>query len=286
MVPAGQRAAGSRVTGQRAGSPRITAARAAATGLIASFLLAGCSAIPSHPDPLDTDYVPEVSASPSIDRGALSPYGFSEAQRMTVRVRNIGCNGLSTGTGFAIDAHTLVTNRHVVENSRDIEVTTYDGRTITVTAAVVTTLADLAVVTTEEAMDVYSALAAADPVEGDAVTVVGYPRGRQLTTVSGIVLGTTQDPLASSSSPVFATTAPVEPGSSGSPVLNENGEVVGVVYAKNDADQSFFVPVSTLRMLLDEDGLLTPTPNLCPAPGDGTQTTPPPSDGGSPASAA
>ena len=229
-----------------------------------ALTVSGCGAVPGYPDPLDTDYVPTVSAVPSIDHGALSPYGFSEAQRMTVRVRNIGCSGLSTGTGFAIDNNTLVTNRHVVENSRDIEVTTYDGRTIDVTASAVTTLADLAIVTTEESIGVVSSLAQDDPVEGDAITVVGYPKGGQLTTTSGVVIGETTDPLGGAVGKVLGTTAPVEPGSSGSPVLNEAGAVVGVIYAKNDAGQSFMVPVSTLRTLLDQQALLVPQPNVCP----------------------
>lgn len=230
--------------------------------MASGLFLAGCG-IPQHPTPLDTDYVPTVSASPSIDRGSLSPYGFTQAQRMTVRVRNIGCSGLSTGTGFAIDANTLVTNRHVVENSREIEVTTYDGRTIDVTATAVTTVADLAIVTTEQSIGVTSVLAQEDAAAGDAITVVGYPRGGQLTTVSGVVLGAVNDPLGSSLGTVVGTTAPVEPGSSGSPALNEAGEVVGVIYAKNDAEQSFMVPVSMLRSLIAQEGLLAPQPNTC-----------------------
>lgn len=233
---------------------------------LTALSLAACG-VPSHPDPLNTDYVPTVSAAPSMDRGNLSPYGFTQAQRMTVRLRNIGCSGLSTGTGFAIDANTLVTNRHVVENSREIEVTTYDGRTIDVTATSVTTVADLAIVTTAETIAaVSSVLAQADAVEGDAITVVGYPRGGKLTTVSGVVIGEASDPLGSSLGRVVATTAPVEPGSSGSPALNEAGEVVGVIYAKNDSDQSFMVPVSMLRSLLEQDGLLAPQPQVCETP--------------------
>ena len=78
------------------------------TGLAAcaltAMMLTGCAASDERPDPFVGPYVPEISPSAQVDRGALSPDGFTQAQRMTVRVRNIGCQGLSTGTGFAIDA--------------------------------------------------------------------------------------------------------------------------------------------------------------------------------------
>ncbi len=239
-------------------SPRALLAACAVAGL-----LAGCAALPDAPSPLPSDYVPAAPVADVAQQGNLSPDGFSQAQRMTVRVRNVGCDHLKTGTGFAYDAHTLITNRHVVEDTSEIQVTTYDGRTIAVTAASVAAVADLAIITTEESIGAGAVLAQEDPIEGDAITVVGYPNGGQLTTVSGVVLGATGDPLGAALGTVLATTAPVEPGSSGSPVLNERGEVVGVIYAKNEAEQSFMVPVSLLRTLLDEEQLLVPQQQSC-----------------------
>lgn len=229
----------------------------------ASALLVGCSYLPASPSPLPDDYVPSVSTEDVLEQGNLSPDGFSAAQRMTVRVRNVGCNYLKTGTGFAVDAHTLVTNRHVIEDTTDLQVTTYDGRTIDVTAASATTVADLAIITTDQSMHAFAELAQEDPAEGDAITVTGYPNGGQLTTVSGVVLGPTPDPLGAALGQVLATTAEVEPGSSGSPVLNEDGEIVGVIYAKNESEQSFMVSVSVLRSLLDQDQLLVPQSQTC-----------------------
>lgn len=226
-------------------------------------LVTACGVLPVEPGPLPTDYVPAVPSYSDAPQGNLSLDGFSTAQQMTVRVRNVGCQTLITGTGFAVDSHTLVTNRHVIEDTKDLQVTTYDGRTIDVTAASVTTVADLAIITTEQSIDVFSALAQEDPIEGDAITVIGYPGGGQLTTVSGVVLGTAPDPLGAALGTVMVTTAPVEPGSSGSPVLNEAGEVVGVIYAKNESEQSFMVPVSLLRTLMAEDQLLVPQANSC-----------------------
>ncbi len=226
-------------------------------------LLAACGIVPADPGPLPTNYVPVVASESASPPGNLDSDGFSAAQRMTVRVRNVGCEALKTGTGFAVDAHTLVTNRHVIQDTKELQVTTYDGRTIDVTAASATAVADLAIVTTEQSIGGFSALAQEDPVEGDAITVIGYPLGGKLTTVSGVVLGSVADPLGAALGTVMVTTAPVEPGSSGSPVLNEKGEVVGVIYAKNESEQSFMVPVSLLRTLIAEDQLLVPESNNC-----------------------
>lgn len=235
--------------------------------VVAALALAGCGILPAAPPPEPTDFVPSPSASPGDGPGALSPDGFNAAQRMTVRVRNIGCGFLATGSGFALDAHTLVTNRHVVENAKTIEVSTYDGRIIQASAASTTTVADIAIVHTTQSLGTsFADRAAEDPVEGDVITVVGYPNGGRLTTTTGVVLGVTTDPLGGAVGPVLASTALIEPGSSGSAVFNANGQVVGVVYAKvPSSEQSFIVPISTLNTLLSEESLLVPAVEGCPA---------------------
>jgi serine protease Do len=64
---------------------------------------------------------------------------------------------------------------------------------------------------------------------GDMVTIIGNPRGVSRVAVRGTVRDYYQ---GSSAAPlVFSIEAPIEPGSSGSPVLNEQGQVVGIVYA-------------------------------------------------------
>ena len=232
----------------------------AAAGLV--VLLAGCAALPQMPPPVPTDARPTVRSTPTISVGGdeLSPDGFDAVRRMAVRIRNVGCGEVSTGSGFALTSTTLVTNKHVVQDSSQLQVSTYDGHDVAVTAASTAGLADLALVRTSQPLPSAPELADADPVRGDPVTVVGYPLGGQLTVTNGHVIGTTTDPLNSNLGQVLVTDARVEPGSSGSAALDADGKVIGVVYAKNDSGQSFLVPVSTLRAMLGDESGFEPAP--------------------------
>lgn len=232
-------------------------------GMTAAWgLLTGCGVVPALPAPVPTDITGTTQPEPApTATGNLSPDGFDQAQRMTVRIRNIGCSSLSTGSGFAIDANTLITNRHVVADSADLQLSTYDGRDVAVTAASTASLADLAVVRTAERLPAAPELADHDPTVGDPVTVVGYPLGGRLTVTSGRVTGQTTDPLHQSLGTVLVTDAPVEPGSSGSAALDAQGRVIGVVYAKDSEGDSFLVPVSTVRAVLADASAFTPVPS-------------------------
>ncbi len=221
-------------------------------------VLGGCGGeFPTIPDDPVTQFVP--SEPPVVRPAGLTPDGFDAVQRMAVRIRNVGCGALTTGSGFAIDATTLITNRHVVADAASLQVSTYDGHDVTVSASSTAAIADLALVRTETDLPSSPDLADTDPVPGDDVTVVGYPQGGALTVTSGHVIGATTDPLNANLGEVLVTDAPVEPGSSGSAVLDAAGRVVGVVYAKNASGQSYIVPVSTLRTVLADAGAFTPT---------------------------
>ncbi|PFG33437.1 S1C family serine protease [Sanguibacter antarcticus] len=235
-------------------------------GLVATALvMTGCAVVPDFPGPMPTSVVPaEGSGTAPVNPGNLSPDGFDSAMRMAVRIRNVSCDDVIRGTGFAIDARTLITNKHVVEGNQDIQLSTYDGRDVDVTTSGTAALADLAVVRTAEDLDAYPELAEADPKPGDSVTVVGYPNGGALKATNGTVLEYTSDPLNENLGQVLLTDAPVEPGSSGSAALDPDGKVIGVVYAKNSNGLSYLVPVTTLRDLLaDEAGFVAAPEPVC-----------------------
>jgi S1-C subfamily serine protease len=238
----------------------MTRVRATLVGVaILVGALTGCSMLPAMPDPVPSSIEASLGPVPApTSSGNLSPDGFDTAQRIAVRIRNIGCGALSTGSGFAIDDHTVITNRHVVADTSTLQVSTYDGRDFTADEAATAGLADLAIVRTAETLPAAPQLSDADATIGDAVTVVGYPLGRTLTVTPGHVVAQRTDPLNETLGEVLVTDAPVEPGSSGSAVLDADGRVVGVVYAKDENGHSFVVPVSTLRAMLDDDTAFTP----------------------------
>ncbi|NUP74747.1 MAG: trypsin-like peptidase domain-containing protein, partial [Sinomonas sp.] len=176
--------------------------------------------------------------------------GFSKYEKAALRVRNLGC-GVSTGSGFAIADHVFVTNRHVVGGAALLQVSTYDGTDITVNAVGAVVVADLALVWTKETLPATIKLAPSNPPTGAEVSVVGYPLGGELTTTNGRVLKYGPDPIGWSTLPMIYSNAPIEPGSSGSPVVDSAGQLVGVAYA-GGGGQSIFVPVETLAQVLKE----------------------------------
>jgi S1-C subfamily serine protease len=171
------------------------------------------------------------------------------ARRMTVRVRNLSCEGVSSGSGFALAPDVLVTNRHVVAGADALEVSTWDGTSLRVAFAEVGVLGDLGVVLLEDRLPVVGEFGA-DPESGDVVTAVGYPLGGQLTLSEGIVADRTDGGDLGVPGTVVRITATVLPGNSGGPLLDERGEVVGIVYAIERATGfGLAIPAETLRRL-------------------------------------
>ncbi|MDN3934854.1 serine protease [Arthrobacter sp. YD4] len=179
---------------------------------------------------------------------SVTPGGFSDYERAALRVRNIGCGGVARGSGFAIADHVFVTNRHVIGGASVLQVSTYDGHDIDVVATGAVTFADLALVWTREALPQTIQLAAANPAIGASVTAIGYPLGGPLTTSHGKVLAYAKDPIGWSSLPMLMNDAPIEHGSSGSPLIDASGRLVGVVYAGGPSQ--FAVPVEVLKAAL------------------------------------
>ena len=140
----------------------------------------------------------------------------------------------SLGSGFVIHADGyVVTNYHVVARATDILVSTSDGREFTAKLVRADAGHDLAVLKldTSEALPQICLGTARDLMVGETVIAVGNPLGYHHTVTTGVAsaVGRRLDfGEGLEYSNLIQTSAPINPGSSGGPLLNINGEVVGI----------------------------------------------------------
>lgn len=160
-------------------------------------------------------------------------------------VRAAGCQPQSSSSGSAFVLSTpegprLVTNRHVVENTRRVGVSSLDASlTLEVTDVEVSEVADLAVLHVADDVRLPPALAlAGDPAApGERVRLIGFPAARPFTTAGEVAeVGGGQ----------LLLDLQVDRGASGSPVVTEDGLVVGQVHSVTSEGQGVATPAARL----------------------------------------
>lgn len=138
------------------------------------------------------------------------------------------------GTGFSISSTgTIITNRHIVDGARTISVRFGDGRVFAVNRYELIPEVDAAVIHLDGNDLPSLELNLARSVQsGDIVTIIGNPLGLEKISQRGEVGGFYN--AASSENQIFEIKIPINPGNSGSPVLDNQAKVVGVVFASTN----------------------------------------------------
>lgn len=165
-----------------------------------------------------------------------------------------------TGTGFVITGNGLVaTNRHILKNALYMNLTFNNG---TVSGEAVplaqSDQVDIALLQIQAQHLPHVTLGDSDTVQpGQTITVIGNPRRLQNTVTSGIV---SQVRLQKDGTVWHQISAPISPSSSGSPVFNDQGEVISIAFASLNAPENqnlnFAIPINFLKDLLQEQGLV------------------------------
>ena len=136
---------------------------------------------------------------------------------------------IGQGSGFFIDNKgRLITNHHVVEGAYSATIKTSTGKEYPVQGIVAkNTEADIVklVVNLPDANITFLNLSVNVPSEGEDIFVIGNPLGLESTVSTGIVSAVRDIPAFGK---ILQITAPISPGSSGSPVINSEGEVIGI----------------------------------------------------------
>jgi serine protease Do len=143
------------------------------------------------------------------------------------------------GSGFIIDpAGYIVTNNHVVDGARKIEVTLDDGSSYPAKVVGRDAKTDLAVLKIEAKKSLpYLTFGNSDKARvGDWVVAVGNPFGLGGTVTAGIVSGHDRNINDGPYDDFLQIDAPINPGNSGGPLFNQSGEVIGIdtaIYSPN-----------------------------------------------------
>ncbi|MDQ7779495.1 MAG: trypsin-like peptidase domain-containing protein [Planctomycetota bacterium] len=152
---------------------------------------------------------------------------------------------LGQGTGFFVSRDgDVVTNLHVIAGATQATVTTSDGAAFPVRAIVAENRqADLIRLSVETSGARVTALpiSAFLPERGEHVALIGNPLDARQKTADGTVSAVRNDPSVGK---ILKMSVPISPGSSGSPVVNMKGEVVGVASFQFRAGQSLRFAVS------------------------------------------
>ena len=144
---------------------------------------------------------------------------------MTPRSRPVSAEG----SGFFISADGYaVTNNHVVDHAKTVQVVTDDGRTLNAKVIGTDAKTDLALIKVEGNDFPFVRFSDRDPRIGDWVIAVGNPFGLGGTVTAGVVSARGRDIGAGPYDDFIQIDAPVNKGNSGGPTFDVSGNVIGV----------------------------------------------------------
>ena len=155
----------------------------------------------------------------------------------------------ASGTGVIVNADgTILTAAHVIEGADAIKISYTDGTTSTAEVATADAKKDIATLTPATPPGtVVPAVLGGGLAVGAPVVAIGNPLGLTATTTSGVVSGLDRVLTRTGTTDMAGLIqfdAAVNPGSSGGPLLNDRGQVVGVVVAlANPTDAGTFIGI-------------------------------------------
>ena len=158
---------------------------------------------------------------------------------------------LSRGSGFFIDVDRIVTNRHVLDGAYRAEIHSSTGNVYPVKSVLaVDAEGDVAVLKIDAPASTIRPLplVKTSPQEGESIVVIGNPLGLEGSVTNGIVSAVRDIPTFGR---IIQITAPISSGSSGSPVVNMQGQVIGIATLQITGGQSvnFAIPSERIAQL-------------------------------------
>lgn len=176
---------------------------------------------------------PGIAAEPPARRAPASVAGTEEAAAQAILPSVVQIRaGRSTGSGFVLDdrGH-VMTNHHVIEGESTVSLQLAGGRTVRATVVGSSEADDIAVLRADPQALEPARIGQSSALRiGQPVIAVGSPLGLDGTVTAGIVSTVERSARlgGGASQRVIQTDASINPGNSGGPLVNLDGQVVGV----------------------------------------------------------
>ena len=163
------------------------------------------------------------------------------------------------GTGVIVDSSGyIVTNYHVADNSQDITVSLYDGRDVIGRSVWGDAILDISIIKINEPNFNVVTLGDSKNIEiGDTAIAIGNPLGLkfQRSVTSGIISALNRTVQLNENTymeDLIQTDASINPGNSGGPLININGEVIGIntVKVATAEGMGFAIPINIIKPII------------------------------------
>ena len=173
---------------------------------------------------------------------------------VTISTTSRGGSSWGVGTGFVVGQNGVIaTNFHVIGDHREFQVELADGTICKPTEILgIDRSQDLALFKVDRADLQPISLGNSEQIKlGETILSIGNPLGYGLSISKGVVSAVRELEFGDGR-PMIQVAIPIEAGSSGSPVINQSGEVIAILTIKSGGAMGFGVPVNSLKYLLGE----------------------------------
>ncbi|TLS66492.1 trypsin-like serine protease [Mariprofundus erugo] len=177
---------------------------------------------------------PDSGFSRLIEKTCSSSVASAEREKIA--------NSVSFGTGWHVSGSYVVTNNHVIDGHSKITLIMSDGTEVPAVVAIKDGVNDLAILKVSDNSKMHLALSLAHlPARiGERVFTIGYPHPTTMGAKPKLTDGTISALSGLKDDPrVYQISVPLQAGNSGGPLINMNGEVVGIVTAKLSAGKMY-----------------------------------------------
>jgi S1-C subfamily serine protease len=199
---------------------------------------------------------PAEAFDPERLYAAVSPAVVTISNRQQSTARGSATSLANAGSGVIYDAHGyILTNRHVIDGAQTITVALVGGKSVAATLVGQDPVADIAVVKIDPAVVPAVAVFGDSSLvrSGQHVVAIGSPLQFETSITRGIISGT--DRSVGGVDGLMQTDAQISPGNSGGPLINAQGQVIGITTASDRTNQtervSFAIPSNYAKRLAE-----------------------------------